>query len=364
MTKRALIHLGRFAGAIAVFLVVLETMARVDDRLTWNAPWWGAYSNDALNVIVGRLALGRPHGQYEKWRQNAFGFRGPEIQVSKPAGVTRVMLVGASETFGLYESPDMEVSAQLQRVLDAARPGRFQVINTARPGMSPPRVPLYFRSHLRRFDPDLVVFYPTPHFYLDEIPPALTELTPSASTRLDSLRIPGKVRTVFKRVVPPWIQEKMNHLRVERARRRHGPDWVWQTVPRERLDLFTTHLGSIIEEIRAGRARLLLCTHAIRFGQVLSARDRDQLVALEVFYPRATDQAILAIDPLVNERTRRVAARYGVPVVDIDGLLGKSPEYFADFSHFTDVGAARVASILARSILDDARSADLRPGAR
>lgn len=97
-------HRTRNCAIGLLFLVSLEFCARMDDVLIWKAPFWSRYSNELLTM---RDALGghrgHPNARFEKWQMNSFGFRGPEFEEKKPAGVIRIMAVGASETFGLYE---------------------------------------------------------------------------------------------------------------------------------------------------------------------------------------------------------------------------------------------------------------------
>ncbi|MFW6107998.1 MAG: hypothetical protein ACOC70_02240, partial [bacterium] len=81
-------------GLAALFLVVLELCARVDDRLRWGAPVVGHYSHRLLTVEDERGIHSRPGARFEKWELDEHGFRripgGPEITVQKPEGVIRV----------------------------------------------------------------------------------------------------------------------------------------------------------------------------------------------------------------------------------------------------------------------------------
>lgn len=59
---------------------------------------------------------------------NTLGFRGSEIEFRKPAGVRRVICLGASTTFGLYLSADGTHCARLGERLDEAQ-GRWEAVN-------------------------------------------------------------------------------------------------------------------------------------------------------------------------------------------------------------------------------------------
>src|SRR5580704_16764560 len=98
--------------------------------------------------------------------------RGPDIPLAKPPGTLRVVTAGASETFGLYESPDREFPRQLEDTLRARLCGDpVEVLNAAIFGMSLPTLEQDLRLRVRPLDPDVVVLYPTPVQYLNDAMP-------------------------------------------------------------------------------------------------------------------------------------------------------------------------------------------------
>lgn len=333
-----------------LFLSVLEICARVDDLVRWGAPFWGDYSNDRLmvNDSLGRRC--RPHGQFEKWHLNAFGFRGPEVTQEKPTGITRIVAVGASETFGLYEPAGQEYPAQLQNMLDQRHPGRFQVLNAACVGMSPPSIDHQMRTWLYKLAPDVVLFYPSPQFYLDDAAPRLTSGDDASPVPPSASRLRRKAKIALKGFLPAWLRTWLRQFDIRREVDRHEPDWVWIHSPAERVALFQGHLENLLTSIQASGARPLFLTHASPFGDTLSNADREQLVALRVFYPRASDAAVLDFERNINRVVMETAAVRGVSVVDVERVLGKDPELFADFSHFTEKGATTVARVLSDEV--------------
>src|SRR2546421_1824407 len=135
----ALAHLRRalwWLGNAALFVAVLEVCIRVEDRIKWNAPLTGLYSPALLTTADSVAWFNRPGAAFEKWHINRHGFRGPDLPLEKAPGVTRVAVLGSSETFGLYERPEMEYPAQLGRMLDEAHPKGFEVFNAGVAGMS------------------------------------------------------------------------------------------------------------------------------------------------------------------------------------------------------------------------------------
>jgi hypothetical protein len=341
----------RLAAMVALFAASLEVSARLDDWLTWQAPLSGDYSHESLTFVDALGPRCRPGGRFEKWQLNAHGFRGPEVAAAKPLGVTRVLIVGASETFGLYESPGYEFPAALQRRLDQARPARFEVLNAACAGMSPPRIVQLLDSWLGQFRPDVVVFYPSPQFYLDDVPPQPVRRVVDRASPAFTPRLQRRVRTWLKSSLPEELQTWLRELTIEREVRRHPPDWLWTHAPEDRVELFRAHLHGLVRSIRGLGAHPVLLTHANRFGVNLTELDRQQLVALRKFFPRAVTTAILPFERAMNQTVLRVAEESGAPAVDIEKRLGKDPALYADFSHFTDQGAQVMADVLSDELL-------------
>jgi len=301
--------------------------------------------------------------------------------MKKPDGVIRIAVMGASETFGLYESPGKEFPAQLGAMLEDVRPGRYQVINAACAGMSLPRIAHYFRVWVGKFEPDVVIIYPTPVSYLtNEAPRSRINVRrgPRAAPS-ENLRLARKLRIVLKRALPASLQDRLRRRRISRAIRRHRPGWVWQSLPPERVALFRRHLTELIDTVQRGGARVVLATHANRFPRdrrKWTRADEVQMTAWRRFHPRASESVLLDMERVGNRIILELGRQRGIPVVDLAGILRRSrrvltnvarsagltwmrpPELngFGDFAHFTDSGAQVVAFALARQILE------LRPG--
>lgn len=116
------------AGATA-----FEVAARVEDLLRYGTPLLSPYRSQSDLAMRDALGMhGRPGARFQKWILNNLGTRGPDAPPTPAAGVRRVVTVGASETFGLYESPGHEFPRQLADSLGAG----YDVLNAAMPGMS------------------------------------------------------------------------------------------------------------------------------------------------------------------------------------------------------------------------------------
>ncbi|MBI2422899.1 MAG: SGNH/GDSL hydrolase family protein [Candidatus Hydrogenedentes bacterium] len=87
---------------------------------------------------------------------NSLGFRGPEIAVEKPAGVTRIVALGDSVTDGFYVDNADTFPVRLEGMLRGAG-HNVEVINTARGDSSIDLEATLFKRLAEPLDPDIVL---------------------------------------------------------------------------------------------------------------------------------------------------------------------------------------------------------------
>lgn len=92
---------------------------------------------------------------------NAYGLRGREVALAKPAGVFRIVTLGGSSVYGSQDSNDESVwSARLERMLAAARPElRVEVVNGGCIGYSSHEMLVNYALRLADLSPDVLVVY-------------------------------------------------------------------------------------------------------------------------------------------------------------------------------------------------------------
>jgi hypothetical protein len=361
----------RIASLVIVFGVALEGTARIQDWVRFGMPVLSRVTGESDLMMRDRDGMhGRPNAQYRKWVMNDLGLRGPDVPAVKAPGTVRVAMLGASEMFGLYESPDHELPRQLADTL-AARlaagacgahaPTRFEVLNAALPGMSLPTVDQDVRMRLARLGLDIAVYYPSPVQYLDDRAPF--PAPPDSSDRSHDLpirgvlhpRIADAMRDEIKKHIPKFILTWLRRRSTEAMTQAHPPGWRFTAVPPARLARYDADLRHLVGTIDRTGATPVLATHANVF-MVSRRDDRHLLPAWERFYPRATGPTIIAFDSVARFTTMRVAADSGLVLADVAAELPATPgDHFADFVHFTDAGAATVAAELAPAVLAAAR---------
>jgi hypothetical protein len=339
-------------------LVAMEATIRTEDWVRYGTEWLSPY-RDQSELIVHDAdgAHGRRGARFQKWVLDSLGFRGPEVDSARPADVLRVVTTGASETFGLYESDNQEYPRQLQDTLEAGiiaykctGVSRVEVLNAAMPGMSLPTVTQDVRLRLRRFGPSVVIIYPTPAQYLDERVP---EAAAPDSVESDPLpgwwarlypRLLDRLREQAKSLVPQAAQDRLRARMISKEIAAHEPGWRFDSVPTGRLGAFESDLRAFVGAVRSIGAEPVLATHANAFAPDLPA-DGSLVRKWERFYPRATGTTIIEFDEAAAARIRKVALDSSVALADVRGSVG--PAGFADYAHFNNFGAGRVASTLA-----------------
>lgn len=90
-------------------------------------------------------------------RINSLGLRGPEISITPPAGVKRVLFLGDSFTEGYTVEYEHLFTTLLERKMNEMCPDSIQVINAGTGGYSTDQELLYFENYGRLFQPDVVV---------------------------------------------------------------------------------------------------------------------------------------------------------------------------------------------------------------
>ncbi|HZU39222.1 MAG TPA: hypothetical protein VFA18_25070, partial [Gemmataceae bacterium] len=253
-------------AVMACLIVVFagEATARLDDQLRLGVPFWATPDHDRdLLIRTPDGIRGRPNGRFKKWRLNQFGFRGPDMQPLPAPGSCRIMVLGASEMFGLYESPDKEVAHQLAERL--APHGRYEVVNASIAGLTAGSMIPYWNTYLAQFRPQLVVIYASPLFYLASHPAGVPTAGPGHSrpprpiatpTETDSLLAHSRLLLRLKDQVhvPDFIQGWRNRREVATLTAGKGPAWVFHDLPTDRLAAYVQHMRELATAIRASGA--------------------------------------------------------------------------------------------------------------
>lgn len=130
----------------------------------------------------------------------------------KPAGLTRIFIVGGSAAYGFPYTEEYGFSGYLRRALEKAAPGRFEVINAAGMSFGSHRV-LDVLKDVVKHDPDLVIVYSGNNEYVERniLPAAKTAPAAAEKIRalLDRTDIYRAVRLALFRAAPKVFERRM-----------------------------------------------------------------------------------------------------------------------------------------------------------
>lgn len=333
----------RILTSIAAMGATMELCARLEDTLTAGAPLLGVYNHSILYDKPGPDFHGQPGARYLKWRMNSMGYRGPEPR----PGAFRIACVGASETFGLYESENQEWPRQLERDLNAA-PGvpPVTVINTAYAATN-------LRTHLHQaprmlatVHPDMIVLYTSVAAYVHPEYYGVTNNQPQPAWHS---RLLVKAKERGKRLVPSsWFLPWRRYMIESSMQGKESQ--IMDRLPAKNEALFASDLNQLLDFYAAHKVPVVLVTHANRFGQTVDPAEQDMLITWRQFYPMLREDGFLDMENRLNHQIHLIGAARGLLVVDAARAVPPGPRYFADFVHFTDAGAAIMAHTVSKAL--------------
>jgi hypothetical protein len=346
-------------GFLIILVLVIgatgELTARVEDFIRRGVPINSTPDRYRDLVLHDALGIrGRPYGHFGRWHLNSVGFRGPEIAKQPSPNCHRVLILGASETFGLYESEGKEYPAQLQTKLTEAGRGCYEVVNASLFGLTLPGITQLWENWARQFAPQTVIIYPTPAFYLAEHAPKPPGPPPTQVEEPPwwTLRLRGRAEDVID--FPAFIQRRRVARDAAALEAAHDRSWFYESVPADRVELFAHDLETLVSSIQASSAAPVLVTHATGFHRPPDDDDLqiDAMESWRLHMRKPRSPVLLAFEDQAREATLLLARQRGVQVVDAAAVMNGHEAWFAsDLLHFGDTGAGQIADLLAAQLL-------------
>jgi lysophospholipase L1-like esterase len=148
------------------------------------------------------------------YRINSQGLRGPETTVGKPAGVTRIAVLGDSIAFGYWVEEKDGFPRQLEAML-ASGGRRVEVLDFGVPGYNLEQQIAALRARALAFEPDVVVVA----FCLNDVEGVFSyELGLVQDRSGRSRTLPGRAREALLRhsVLFSWIEYRFSELEARR----------------------------------------------------------------------------------------------------------------------------------------------------
>jgi hypothetical protein len=338
MTKR---HLFRYCLYCVLFFAVWEICARVDDHIEEGAPLFGNYAMSNMLTHDDYGVVGRPYGHFGKWKLNALGFRGPDIH----PGTLKIICIGASETFGMGESAGMEYPRQIERVINSREPDlHVEVVNAAYAGQSLRTLSHRIDNIADTLSPRVAILYPSFLNYINDAsigqPDQLDWIQEPKGFHS---RIEDKLLSSIDRM-PQWAETLRFRYHIWRVLRKNRV--IVNTIPESHVDHFRSDLRAVLDRLQARQVRPVLVTHATFFGKSVDPSERYMLTAWRRFEPNLADDGWLDVERRMNAVIRQEARERNLTLVEAADVLS-GPENFADWTHFTNQGANKMANLIA-----------------
>jgi lysophospholipase L1-like esterase len=341
------------------FLVALEVATRLDQAFRFGAPVLGAYTYDSALMERDQWGLhGRPNGRFEKWTLNSLGLRGPEVSPRPEIGRIRVVALGASETFGLYESIDREWPRVLESEL--LRSGYdVEVLNGAVAGMSAGAQLVQLRHRLLALEPHVVVWVSHYAMFAGRTPDQiLSPASPAPGNEpqaVDDAWMPRSLHrlrdALIARVPTTWrqvIEDTRTKVGLARLRASMGADFGRMSsvsdTERESFEMFVRQAAGAARESNA------------KFVVVLPPWRLDQrsIDSHSLSFPYVSASWINDAMQTFPSSAHVLQKEISLCVVDIRALFDtRESEFMVDAVHFNDAGANEVALAIARSLQED-----------
>jgi len=369
-TRTCLIRAVKLVGIIVVFSITVEVCARIDDAIKFGAPFWSAYSNECLrSTDEAGFPVNLPNARFEKWQHNSLGFRGPEIDTSSPSGRVRVVCVGSSESYGLYESPGKEWPSQLQDIL----PPRYEVINASVVGLNLRSFPPYLKKHVFPLRPDVIVLVVNPLFYVTSmqrcaqstgqpatLPPKKTAPVPVPwkCRLMANCRSFPKLKQALKQSVaahfPSILKKYQLHdtqKQVEAIERmRLKGKKPLDLIPETYINGFRQNLAETVDLITSQGIKVLLTTYPSLVADDNMGKYPEIFLDNRRFCIELSIIGILYTINRSNKVVRDMATEKNTMFMDAASLVPKNENYFADNVHYTDKGSRIIAENIANQL--------------
>lgn len=347
-----------FVLLVTIFCMTIEFCTRIEQVFKFDAPFWGEYSSSGLKSRGQNI----PNARFEKWKNNSLGFRGPEITLNKQIGKCRVVCMGASETYGLYESANNEWPEQLRKLL----PERYEVVNASVVGLPLNEYTSYMNKNVFPLAPDVVVLVVNPLFMIAK---DITEKKePDNSKSVQNLSIQESLKPTFRSLTKikqvlkqsaannsptllQWYQIWNLSNQIKKLEAKKPKNWMpFDTAPEDNLLKFRNDLEHVIEAVLSKNARVIICTYPYLISDETIKKYPEIMLDYRRFAINLTLNGIKDAFRKGNELISDTSREKNIILADIALKMPKNLEYFGDNVHYSDKGArlfaAEVASLV------------------
>jgi hypothetical protein len=288
------------------------------------------------------LRLNKPNMLLGRTRINNLGFRGPDIELEKPASRVRLAFLGSSTTYdsssGEGENWPHLVSIMLDKVLTGCS---IDFINAGKPGYGTRHMTTLYSHFVKQSEPDLVFVLP------GDLNQDLDWLAAqnNVSTQHDDYESSLAKYSVL-------LEKIEKNIRIIQLQRRVGSRTDKLSFDVTDVEYrFRERLEHLVQTILAGGQSPVLITTS---GQIRREMSIDEMAAAggtAIYYmPYVYLPDLIKLRDTYNGIIREIAEQYEVILVDDEDSIPGSPTYYADSIHFTAAGSRAMAKRVVSSL--------------
>lgn len=325
------------ALCLSVLLTAAELMCLGRERLGAGRVEYYPAEPDAYRTIV--LSPGAVHA-FEGRRAtiNAFGMRGPEVQIERPR-VRRILCVGASSTYGLVVTANEHTwPARLERLLRAAGQ-EVEVLNAGVPSWTVRESQTNLELRLEVLRPDLIVVC---HMFNDIM------ANPEPGYEKDSCA--EDAHALWR----PWRESALlravAHRLDGRKHRLSNKTTRWRP---EGVAAFERNLRRLVRRGQALGSRVVLTTEPTCLRPTLDLSRRDDVPAFDAWYDHYCTLDYPTLMSAIEEyrhSTRVVAAETGATFLDLESVMPDDVKLWGTPIHRHDAGEEVFASLVRATV--------------
>jgi len=294
-----------------------------------------------------------PHGEI---RVNSLGLRGDEVEVPKPAGVTRILALGGSSTFSYRTREDETWPRRLAALLSEWKGGAVEVINCGTPGYSTYQSGQRLEHQVGALSPDFVLvdhlWNDLKLFWRDDRDSILSQWDRhgrkvSVSTLLDPLPVLDRLSGVSQAITYGRFAY-INFLKKRRNLSDEGwvHDQLDKSIAPEGIAFFRSNMTRLADVCDS----LCVPLGIIEQPLLVSRSSTEEAKArIRYDYLGFDHTTLLEAMDTSHQNCREVSRRPGAHYLETSGTAGAA-QNFSDHVHLTSEGHARLAAELAAQI--------------
>lgn len=308
-----------------------------------------------------------PNTRYKKWKINSLGFRERELDLEKKKGQLRIMCFGSSETLGVHETEGKEWPSQLGEMIKEKYP-EVEVINISIMGLSQKTRKDYIEKYILPLEPDIIIMNHHRLFFhiKDSIRgieknvvscPLNGKVKNYSKSRIFFDQLLSRLRNIIYKYLPNKVFSYYSIWKLRNKIKEKEKEFLQNKTPLDEIPeniilQYKKELDSFIDYLKEKNIIPIMPTFP--FLTTSANKNIYKYLLMEtrlMFFIDFSEDGILDAMRKLNNLIKKTAKKQNVLCIDIDHLIPKTLEYFADELHYTDKGAELIAKNLYETLI-------------